>query len=438
MKPLDLVQHLRLVAHIGIQYPRLARMPRKSIQEIRAFQLHKLKERLTDAHQTPMYQRRDLPKPEEIQSLSDWTKIPLLTKSDLLNTPESQRIQSKFSLKDLIVSKSSGSTGQALNVFYDSMSFTTFILAGLRMYRMAFDYKPWHRQTYIYTSPYPMSSLFGMFPMRFLSTLTPPEETLRELRAHPPDLLVCYPSHLRMLVQNMNAEDFTRIQPKVVNVNSEMSSPKERAFLAEKLGAFVFDDYSSEELTRIAAQCRHLNYHIFDDINYIEIVDDSGRPLSEGSVGHIVGTNLHNQGMPLIRYQQGDRGAIRTYACPCGWNFRILEKLEGRKNDSFLLPDGSELSSGFLLDLTYGIFLGFEGLASAFCLVQETPDHWKLEIVRGPKWSDAGGHAMLAQLRTALAPQPGTSGVRIALEHVQQVTRTKSGKSNPIISKVKR
>lgn len=437
MKPLDLLQQVRLAAHMVGQYPRLARMPRRSPSAIQTYQLRKIKERLADARRVPLYASRNLPDPRDVQTLEDLRSIRPLTKSDLLSLPEEQRLRPDFSREQLIVSKSSGSTGQALNVFYDPVSFTTFILAGLRMYRMAFSYLPWHRQTYIYTSPYPMDSLFGMFPMRFLSTLTSAEDTLRDLRDHPPDLLVCYPSHLRSLVQKMSAQDFRTIRPKVVNVNSEMSTPKERAYLSEKLGAFVFDDYSSEELTRIAAQCRHLNYHLFEDINYIEVVDDRGNPVPEGTIGHLVGTNLHNQGMPLIRYQQGDRGAVRTKSCACGWNFRVLEKLEGRKNDSFVLPDGSELSSGFLLDLTYGIFLDFEGAASAFCLIQELPTSWVLEIVPGSSWSNELGNALLSQLQRGL-PLPQRDSIRLQLNVVAEVTRTASGKSNPIISKVKR
>src|SRR5262249_40595699 len=158
-------------------------------------------------------------------------------------------------------------------------------------------------------------------------------ETLARLRKNPPDLLVCYPSHLRSMVEQMTPRDFELIRPIAINVNSEMSSAAEREFLSRKLDTFVFDDYSSEELTRIASQCREKTYHLFDDINYIEVVDDGGRTVPDGVVGNIVGSNLHNRAMPLLRYMQGDRGAIRSARCGCGRSFRILEKLEGRKND---------------------------------------------------------------------------------------------------------
>ena len=61
----------------------------------------------------------------------------------------------------------------------------------------------------------------------------------------------------------------------------------------------VLDEYSSEELTRIAAQCLAGNYHVFEDINYMEVLDDSGMPVN--GLGVLVGTNLHNHAMPISR-----------------------------------------------------------------------------------------------------------------------------------------
>jgi phenylacetate-CoA ligase len=435
MTSLETLDLVKLLGRMFTALPGLFRRPYWSRKAIEAYQLRLLKERLGEARQdVPLYREKNLPPPQEIHSFDDWRELPLLRKTELLERPASDRLSGRYRAENLIVSKSSGSTGQALDVYYDRESFNLFVLAGFRLYFMAFRYMPWHRQTYIYTSPYPFHSLLGMFPMEFISTLTPIPDALAKLREHPPDLLVCYPSHLRAIVDQMTTEDFRRIRPRAVNLNSEMSSAAERKYLSDKLGSFVFDDYSSEELTRIASQCREYAYHLFDDLNYIEIVDDEGRPVPEGVVGNIVGSNLHNRAMPLLRYMQGDRGSVRTARCACGRNFRMLEKLEGRKNDAFVLPGGGTVSSGFLLDLTYGIFLDYEGAAQAFCLIQETPEVWTLEIVPGSRWSEEVG-ARIVQDLTGRLRQPS---VRIEIKKVAQVTRTASGKANPIISRVKK
>ena len=73
----------------------------------------------------------------------------------------------------------------------------------------------------------------------------------------------------------------------------------------------------------------------------MEIVDDRGQPVPEGTVGQIVGTNLHNRAMPFLRYLQGDRGAVRSIGCPCGRTFRVLEKLEGARMTRSRCPAAS-------------------------------------------------------------------------------------------------
>jgi phenylacetate-CoA ligase len=435
MKALKVSEILKLGGQFATDLYGLKQRPYWSRKKIEKYQLGKLKSQLELARtKVSMYKNKKLPEFTEIKSISDWHKVPILTKDELLANDPSFRINSDFKLDDLIVSKSSGSTGKALDVFYDVSSFNLFILAGLRLYNMAFNYMPWHSQTYIYTSPYPLNSLLGMYPLNFISTLNPIADTIEKLRKNPPDILVCYPSHLRSIADQMTADDFKIIRPKVINVNSEMSSPSERAYLGKVFNSFVFDDYSSEELTRIASECRNLHYHVFDDINYMEVVDDNGLPVSEGVVGNLVGTNLHNVGMPLLRYMQGDRGAIITTKCDCGRNFRILKTLEGRKNDAFIISTGETISSGFLLDLTYGVFLNYPGAVNAFCLIQETSDEWFLEMCKGEKWSDELKDKIPHELMRDL----NRPAVKISSRIVESVTKTKSGKANPIISKLNR
>lgn len=435
MKELKLSQLVKLTGQMFSQMYGLKNRPYWTQEKLQNYQLQKIKNILHVAkYSVNHYKNKNLPSPEEIISLSDLAKIPMLTKQDLLSVEVKDRINKNFALEDLIVSKSSGSTGQALDVYYDEESYNLFILAGLRLYFMAFNYFPWHKQTYIYTSPYPLDSLFGLYPLNFISTLNPISDTIAKMRKNPPDLLVCYPSHLRAIADQMTTEDFKIIRPKAINVNSEMSSPAEREYLGRLFNCFVFDDYSSEELTRIASQCQHHNYHLFEDLNYIEILDDHGQPVPEGTVGHIVGTNLHNVAMPLIRYMQGDKGSISTKDCPCGRKFRQLETLEGRKNDAFVLGSGETISSGFLLDLTYGVFLDYPGAVNSFCLIEENINQWTLELVPGKDWSIS----LIEKIPSDLRKRLNKNEVCLKSNLVTSVRKTKSGKANPIISLVKR
>jgi phenylacetate-CoA ligase len=364
--------------------------------------------------------------PKDLASWDDFRRLPVVTKDQVIANYPARMLKAGADLNSLIVSRSSGSSGKVLDIAYDSRAMVTFIQAGLRLYRMGVNYKPWHRQVYIYTSPYPMNSLFGLYPMRFVSTLAPMDEILAALRRYRPHLLVCYPSHLKQIAQSFSLEDFRLIRPRVISVNSEMSAQAERDEMAALFRCPVLDEYSSEELTRIAAQCLHKNHHIFEDINFIETLDESGRPTS--GQGLIVGTNLHNTAMPMIRYQQNDLGSIVESECPCGWRFRKLVNLQGRRNDSFVMPSGRILSSGFLLDATYEFLLAYRTAVRDFCLIQDAPAAVRLQVVPGRGWTEDVARAIASRFQGFLEPPVA---FRIELAEVCEKTRT--GKRNPII-----
>jgi phenylacetate-CoA ligase len=400
---------------------------------MQAWQLARIRALVTHAYEkVPFY--RDLYgsasfEPGDLNGWDDFAALPVVTKDHVIESYPDRIVERGRDPARLIVSRSSGSSGKVLDIAYDHRALITFVMAGLRLYRMGFDYRPWHRQAYVYTSPYPLSSLFGLYPLHFIHTLTPVDEIIRQLKARRPHLLVCYPSHLQQIARSASPQDLEAIRPRLISVNSEMSTQAERAALAAQFGCPVLDEYSSEELTRIAAQCRHGTYHVFEDINLLEILDEQRRPV-DGS-GIIVGTNLHNFAMPMIRYEQNDLGRLEEADCPCGWRFRALRNLEGRRNDSFTLPSGTVLSSGFLLDATYEFLLVHGTAVRDFCLIQEAADRIVLQVVTGPQWSRDVAGRIETRFREFLE-----EGVSLQIDPVEACERTRTGKRNPIINRM--
>jgi phenylacetate-CoA ligase len=107
----------------------------------------------------------------------------------------------------------------------------------------------------------------------------------------------------------------------------------------------------------IAAECEaHEGMHVPMENIIVEILVREGgevRPAREGEVGEVVFTDLHNLGMPFIRYANGDlatQGPARR--CSCGRSLSRLQAVEGRTSE--LLRDGlgasvSGLSVSFLV-----------------------------------------------------------------------------------------
>jgi phenylacetate-CoA ligase len=211
-----------------------------------------------------------------------------------------------------------------------------------------------------------------------------------------------------------------------------MSTQDERDYLGDRFGCLVYDEYSTEELTRIAAQCKEKRYHLFEDICYVEIVSSKeSQPVGPNVQGKVIGTYLHNYTMPFIRYRQGDYASLSNESCPCGRTFRTLSGIIGRKNDSFVLPSGRILSSGFLLDTAYSLLLEIDADIADFCMVQEQRDYILLEVVPGQRFSEESAVKIQRHL-ARLIGEP----VTVAVKQVRMLYKTEAGKRNPIISKV--
>lgn len=426
MRSLNLKELTQLLKEFAVGGRFLKNAPKWSQEAMQAWQFHQIQKLVKHAWENiPFYQQHYKACGFEPGDLKDWeafAQLPLVTKEDVIENYPHAMLREGCQPDDYIVSRSSGSSGKVLDICYDSEAMVIYSLAGLRLYKMGFRYQPWHKQLYVYTSPYPMDSVFGLYPMVHVPTLTPIEKIVAAIEQHQPELLVCYPSHLKQIAPLLSQK--ARAGLRAVSVNSEMSTQAERTHLTELLGCPVLDEYSSEELTRIAAQCSCGKYHIFEDINYIEL--DNIDPVS--SLGTIIGTNLHNCAMPMIRYVQNDLGTITETSCTCGWKFRELSNLQGRKNDSFIMPSGKEISSGFLFDATYEILLTWRTAVSDFCLIQYESDSVVLQVIPGDGWSEKIENEINTQFADYFE-----SNVRFKIEQVEECEKTKSGKRNPII-----
>jgi phenylacetate-CoA ligase len=405
-------------------------------ETIRSYQLRRLQNLIDFAyHNVALYREKyDQAKvhPRDLRSLDDLQLFPSVSKNDVLDAYPDGALARGYDLRRCLVSKSSGSTGQVLNVVHQANRLGIQGLAMNRLIELYGTYLPWHKLVYIYTSEYPARSLFGMYPMILIPTLTPTHQILTRLRELRPTYLACYPSHLRALAAELGPEGCHQLNLRAVSVSSELSTQQERNDLAALFGCGVYDEYSTEELTHVAAQCRDKTYHIFEDVVYLEILDpESDRSLPAGERGEVIGTYLHNYTMPFIRYRQGDFAEIKEDYCKCGRNFRSIRGLAGRKMDQFILPSGRVLTSGWLLDASYSFLLDVGADIRAYSLVQETPADILIEIVPGAAYTEDMSNSIKSRF-LGLAGEP----LNVRVELVKEMKRSGGGKYHPIVSHV--
>jgi phenylacetate-CoA ligase len=95
----------------------------------------------------------------------------------------------------------------------------------------------------------------------------------------------------------------------------------------------IFGTYASTEMATSFTDCeKGLGGHLHPDLLALEIVDEKGEPVPDGSCGEVVATPLGTGGMPLLRFRTGDIAALYREPCPCGRNTPRLGPVVGRKS----------------------------------------------------------------------------------------------------------
>jgi phenylacetate-CoA ligase len=64
--------------------------------------------------------------------------------------------------------------------------------------------------------------------------------------------------------------------------------------------------------------------------------------------GVILVTCLYNYVFPLIKYQLGDKGMLKTNKCTCGNPLPLLAEVKGRISDAIYTPDGLYIDGDYL------------------------------------------------------------------------------------------
>jgi len=156
------------------------------------------------------------------------------------------------------------------------------------------------------------------------------------------------------------------------------------------------------------------------------VLDDDDQPVPDGAEGYMVGTTLHNCGMPLIRYRTTDRGAFKPAICSCGRPLQLTEDVTTKAEDLLRLKDG-RLIPPSVLTHPFKPLDSIEGSQ----IVQTDLDRLLIRIVPGGTFGDAERNHLLRELRARLGED-----MQIDIECVEELPRTSRGKFKWVISQV--
>ena len=403
-------------------------------EELQRLQFMRLRALLRHAYENvPYYHevfRKANLRPDSFKSLEDLSKVPVLKKSVVRENLD-KMVAKNFSAKNLVSWKTSGTTAAPLEFYRTKSDLSWAIGAELRGYSWA-GYKIGDKVALIWRFAQEQTRAFKfrishlLKRNRILNVATISEGSMRSFaqRMHrtKPDFIRGYASSTNLFATFMLQNKHFKVCPKAVFTTGETLFPHYRRTIEEAFKCKVYDYYASNEMSHMAAQCgQHEGLHITEENVFLEIVKDD-ESASSGEEGKIVLTNLHNFGMPLIRYDVGDLGTVFSDTCSCGRELSLVKPV-GRIYEYF--ADRNETFT-YLRDFQ----TIFEDLPiQDFQVVQESRDEIVIKIVRRPGYSKAHTNFILKNVKYF-----GQSKVKVEL--VNSIPLEKSGKIRHNVSKL--
>ena len=372
---------------------------------------------------------------QDIKSMKDFVQLPLLTKVDIRNNYD-RLIAVPFKGKNYRKS-TSGSTGQALIFEYSKESNQRRQAVMMRDYAWA-GARLGRRTVYVWGAdtsgkvPITKQIKTGMHNWllrkkmlnSFFLTVGNIDEYLDAIDIYRPDVIVGYVSPLHLLARHRLKQGTPRWQPKTIVTGAERLFDFQRRDIEQAFGCKVFHTYGCREFMSIASECpEHNGLHINMDHLVVELLDASAQPAPTGQV---VITDLHNYGMPFIRYESGDWATEMPGACNCGRQLPRLSSVEGRVLDVIRTQDGRMVPGEFFVYLMFD-FPGVE----RFQVVQKSLQSLVLNIVKGETFEPGAVDILNREIRKVLGAE-----IDIQYRFLSSIPMTQSGKSRVTISEL--
>lgn len=409
-------------------------------ERIASFQLAELKRLLEHAYQhCPWYREQWLRQgiaPADIHTVADFGKVPCLTKNDIRQ--HHHEMASRMPQGRVYSHSTGGSTGKPLTFFIDRRSYEWRQAIRMRAYNWA-RAADGEKVAYLWGTPItkrlPLQEAKvrchdALLRRKILNTYEMNDAILHEylgrIRRFRPQAIVGYVSSLVSVAQFLQKESSSVAGLHAVLTTAETLFPPQRQLLEEAFQAPVFNSYGSREFMNIASECdRHQGLHVQADNLLVECLRD-GQPTRAGEVGELVVTDLHNYGMPFIRYRTEDLAVPEERPCDCGRGLPLLRSVEGRSLDVLQLPDGRLLSGLYFTGLLLEKYQQLQQLQ----VVQDRLDHLILRIVAAQD-QERAVQAFCADVQTKVGP-----GVALSLERPADLPPNSSGKRRITINQL--
>jgi len=380
---------------------------------------------------------RDLA-PEDIRTLEDLQKLPLLTKSEVRDNLYFDLFADNHRKKEMLKIATSGSTGEPLVVYAERRQLemrwaTTFRAAEWTGWRFGDrQARLWHQTIGMSRAQVFKERLDAWFMRRlFIPAYEMSEsnivELIDQLKAYKPVFVDGYAEIFNFLAHYARKNSISGLEPKAIMTSAQIMPPQVREIIENTFKTHVFDKYGSREFSGIAYECdRHEGRHVMAESYIVEILKD-GRPAKPGELGEVVITDLNNFAVPLVRYRIGDLAVAvdPNEVCSCGRGLPRIGRIEGRAQAIVFCANGTWLPGTFFAHF----FKEYDFAVRQYQVVQDRQNAIVLKIVPEPGYSHAAEEEILRGLHRFMG-----EAMEIRVEIVDVIPMVRTGKRTSVIS----
>ena len=150
-----------------------------------------------------------------------------------------------------------------------------------------------------------------------------------------------YPSSVKIFALFLKKNNLKINSIKQILVASEVLTDNDRNIIESVLDCKISNHYGLAEQIVMFGDCeKHTHLHNYFEYGYVELLD-TDRP----NIKKIIGTNLHNKTMPIIRYDTGDLAIVDDSKCKCSRNGITIKNIIGRHDQLIRTPNGYDIPS---------------------------------------------------------------------------------------------
>lgn len=425
---------LRKTLHYLREYEKSQWLPPEQVEALQWQKLQRLIRHCWE--QVPYYRERWQPlgisAPDDIASSADYARLPALQKPEIRANLE--KLIARDQRDALLYKTTGGSTGEPLRFGYTRESYERRLSIMWRGYGWSGAHLG-QRTAYLWGTPIGAQKrkdrlYHAAFNRLMLNSFEMSEERMAAyadaIDRYRPETIVAYVSPLVRLAEWLLANGRRIHRPNRILGAAESLHESQRQILEQAFGCPAYNTYGCREFMLIAAECEHRGgLHVNADHLHVELGAPAAGPADDGPRDVIV-TDLHNYGMPLLRYANGDLATQGAGTCACGRGLPLWASVDGRKLDALLTPDGRYIPGEYIV---YS-FLYATGI-KRYQVVQKQIDRFEILLVR----DDGFDGSAIDLVRRELTKVVGES-VTLDFKFVQDIPLTPSGKLRVTISEL--